>query len=280
MIYLDRRFLNLSFSVLGVLNQPPANPVNGSQVIVGAVPAEGFASASTNHIARFDGTAWNFTAPKAGEELLNIQTGEVLQFNGTAWVTILSIGPVKPVLAILPTGDTLPAACSEGDTFLNTADAKFYSATDTDTWDEGTATANGARYASTSDFNIYQSDGTALTHEAVPNGGLFLNKADGCIYVYDASVPAFVRQSGGSDYFTEPHTLTAAEAAAKTFSLTHSIATGQESNTLLFVDGIAQIAGTDFTASGSSISWDNKGLDHIGLREGDVLLVHYIKGGA
>lgn len=279
MIYLDRRFLNLSFSVLGVFNQPPANPANGSQVIVGSTPAEGFASASANHIACFDGTVWNFTAPKPGEELLNIQTGEILQFNGSAWTAILNIGPVKPVIAIVPTGSSLPASCSEGDSFLNTSDAKLYSASDTDTWDEGTATTNGVRYASATDFNIYQSDGITLTSETVPNGDLFLNKADGCIYVYDATVPAFVKQSAGEEFFTEHHSLTAAEAAAKAFSLTHSVKAGAESNILLFIDGIAQISGTDFNASGNSISWNNKGLDHIGLREGDVILVHYVKGG-
>ena len=73
------------------------------------------------------------------------------------------------------------------------------------------------------------------------------------------------------------HSLTAAEVTAKSFTLTNSIKSGEESNVLLFVSGVAQAAGTDFTASGSSISWNSKGLDSIGLIAGDTFIVHYVK---
>ena len=182
MFFLDRRFLTLSLAVLAVADEPDANPAAGSQYIVGSNPTGAFASASTNQIARYNGSAWTFFSPKIGElEVLNLDTGYILQFNGSAWTAVASFS---------------------------------------------------------------------------------LNSAS------DSAVLAF---------FTEAHSLTADDVSAKTFTLTHSIASGQESNTLLFVSGLAQTVGSDFTASGNSISWNNKGLDSIGLTVGDSFLIQYVK---
>ena len=108
---------------------------------------------------------------------------------------------------------------------------------------------------------------------------LLINKADNFLYVYDGS--AFIKASNDSVsvpvLVTEAHSLTAAEVTAKSFSLSNNIASGQENNTLLFVSGIAQIVGSDFTASGNSISWNSKGLDNIALVAGDTFLVQYFK---
>ena len=113
---------------------------------------------------------------------------------------------------------------------------------------------------------------------------LLFNPNDNLLYRYRPATKEFVILNGSSDssdsntaFFTEAHSLTAAEVAAKSFSLSHSIASGQEGNTLLFVSGLAQIVGSDFTASGNSISWNNKGLDSIGLTAGDSFLIQYIK---
>lgn len=276
---LDRRFLSVNITVAGIANQPAENPTAGTQYIVGANPAGAFESAAPNSIARYDGSTWRFTAPKAdGLEAVNIETGQILRFNGSAWVAVLSFGTevIAPVLAIVPTGATLPATAATGDSFLNTADAKLYTATAADTWDSGTLTANGSRYASSTDYKVYQSDGTALTATAIPNGDMFLNKEDNTVYAYDASVPTFAKVGESPKTFTETHVLTAAEVTAKSFTLSHSIAIGQESNILLFVSGVAQSAGVDFTASGDTISWDSKDLDGIGLFQGDKFIIHYV----
>lgn len=45
----------------------------------------------------------------------------------------------------------------------------------------------------------------------------------------------------------------------------------------MFISGVAQVAGTDFIASGSTISLGEKGLNDIELRAGDVLVIYYIK---
>ena len=277
---LDRRFLNLSLIVQGFINEPPVNPSTGIQFIVGTTPDGAFTNATPNSIARFNGSSWNFVLPQEGDlEVLNISNGELLKFNGSAWVAVAKLGsePIAPVLAIVPTGDTLPASASAGDTFLKTDNAKLYTATAANTWDNGTITSNSSRYASSTDFKVYQSNGSVLSVTNILNGDLFINKEDGIAYVYDASVPAFIKIGGGQEFVTEIHTLTAAEADAKAFSLENSIAFGKESSTLLFISGVAQAYGIDFSASGNSISWDDKALENIGLEAGDLFIIHYIK---
>ena len=80
-----------------------------------------------------------------------------------------------------------------------------------------------------------------------------------------------------SEEVTETHVLTSAEATSKGFTLSHAVAAGKELNVLLAVCGLIQIAGTDYTASGSSISWNGKGLDNASLRAGDTFVVRYSK---
>ena len=282
---LDRRFLNISLSVNAIANSPTGTPTAGTQYIVGSNPSGAFASATHNQIARYNGSAWSFSTPKPGElEVLNLDSGEILQFNGEEWVARASLSsdsqpssssdPVAPVLAIVPSGSSLPATANTGEAFLNTSDAKIYTATAPNAWDSGSLTANGSRYASSTDHKIYVSNGSALIATNILNGDLFLNKEDNSVYAYDELASTFVKV-GAVNTVTETHSLTADEVAGKGFTLNHSIATGQEDNTLLFVSGIAQIAGVDFSASGNSISWDNKALDAISLAEGDTFLIHY-----
>ncbi len=72
------------------------------------------------------------------------------------------------------------------------------------------------------------------------------------------------------------HTLTATEITNKSFTLATGVKTGYESGVILFFSGVAQLAGTDFTASGTTISWNGKGLADIDLKANDVLLLHYV----
>ena len=114
----------------------------------------------------------------------------------------------------------------------------------------------------------------------------FFNKDDNCFYVYDTENGEFVKSGGdnsesgaggGDEVITETHTLTAEEATAKSFTLANSIKSGKENNVMLSVCGVTQIAGTDYTASGNTISWSDKALADIGLQEDDVFLVQYTK---
>lgn len=274
----DRRFLDVGMTVLGIANTPSGTPAAGDQYIVGNAGTGAFEGVAANSVARYDGTKWTFSAPRAGTmEALDALAGTIIRYDGSAWVTVADFNSfIAPVIDLVATDDELPSTCAEGAILLNTSDNKLYTATAEDTWDAGVALSNGDRYASTSDFRVYESDWTNLIGAEIHDGGLFLNKADGCIYVYDAASGEYKR-NGADVTVTETHTLTAGEATGKSFNLNSAVAAGREGHVILFVGGVAQVAGTDFTASGNTISWNAKGLDEVGLRAGDVFVVHYIK---
>ena len=274
---IDRRFLNISIIINGVANEPAVGVPAGTQYIVGNTPASAFADATAGQLARYDGSNWTFITPKTtGLEVFNVSKGQLLKFNGSDWEVAAAL-TVPPVLDIIETAGVLPATCAEGDTLLNTADSKIYTATAADTWDTGEALTAGDRYASSTDNKVYTYDGEEISGLAMLDGASFYNRADGLLYVYDKSNGEFVKIGADLIPFTETHTLTAAEATAKQFTLTHNVATGQENNILLFVSGVAQAATIDFTANGNLISWTGKGLEAVGMAEGDLFIVHYIK---
>ena len=115
-------------------------------------------------------------------------------------------------------------------------------------------------------------------------GTLIFNERDKGLYYYDGTTIIKEQSSSSgnsvgaaSEVICETHTLTAAEATAKSFTLANSIMSGKETDVFLSVCGVVQIAGVDYTASGNSISWDGKSLDEIVLQAGDVFLVQYVK---
>ena len=75
----DRRFLDVGMTVLGIANAPGANPSAGDQYIVGSSGTGAFAGVAANSIARYDGTNWKFSAPRAGSmEALDASAGTII----------------------------------------------------------------------------------------------------------------------------------------------------------------------------------------------------------
>lgn len=276
----DRRFINAKLSIKGIINTPPANVVAGDQFIVGENPTGAFENAVVNSIAVYNGTSWKFIPPNANNlEALNLETSEILGWNGSAWVALVSIEKRRtPVLNVIATGSSLPANATVGEKFLNTDDGRLYTATDTNTWDDGVATVDGDRYVSLTDKKLYVNSDGELSAENIPDGSIFLNKSDGLLWYYNETTNELVKLSIPEVHtsITEYHILTAAEATAKSFTLNHSIVSGTESSVLLAVCGIIQVAGTDYLANGNTISWNNKALQDIGLIEGDIFTIHYL----
>ena len=116
----------------------------------------------------------------------------------------------------------------------------------------------------------------------IPTGGecVFIEAAN-AFYCFDATNGwvSVVNASPNNDgcAFIEVHTLTADEVSAKSFTLSNSIASGEESNTICIVNGVAQVYNTDFYISGKNIKWTNLGLAAIGLLAGDTFVVLYRK---
>ncbi len=78
-------------AVAGIITAPPATLVNDVIYIIGAgtggPPNPTFAG-HVNDLAYWDGAAWVFVTPKAGETHLNEADQSMYSWNGTAWVKI------------------------------------------------------------------------------------------------------------------------------------------------------------------------------------------------
>lgn len=86
----------------GVVNAPPNTPSVGTRVIIGTAPTGEFVGKAGN-VAYYDGTAWEFFAPKYGWRAWI--GGSEMVFDGSAWVAVTSGGgsstPVRPsVIAV------------------------------------------------------------------------------------------------------------------------------------------------------------------------------------
>jgi hypothetical protein len=74
-------------AVLSRVDTPPAAPTANDLYIVGATPT-GLWTGQANNLARWDGAAWQFEAPKANESHLIESVAETWHWNGTAWVKV------------------------------------------------------------------------------------------------------------------------------------------------------------------------------------------------
>lgn len=82
----------------------------------------------------------------------------------------------------------------------------------------------------------------------------------------------YVVASGSSGLNFEYHTVTAAEAAAKSFLLLKDPAGGQVC--IDIIEGTSQKPGIDYAIDGKSVSWDGLGLDGL-IEAGDVVRCIY-----
>ena len=74
---------------MAIANDPPAVPSLNDLYITGTVPT-GLWAGKVGKLARWDGTAWQFTDPRTNETHLVEDVAETWHWNGTAWVKVAS----------------------------------------------------------------------------------------------------------------------------------------------------------------------------------------------
>jgi hypothetical protein len=84
---------------------PPASPVQGEMHVV-ATGATGTWAGHDTHLAIWNGTAWEFHAPKAGWRAWVKADQEMAYFTGTAWQSASATVSTMPQLGINATSDT------------------------------------------------------------------------------------------------------------------------------------------------------------------------------
>lgn len=114
--------------------------------------------------------------------------------NGTAKSFVKNHSPViAPVLAICPVGTNLPSYPNAGDKYLEydggNYSGGFYTSVTGGSWDNYKAVQKGDRYASSTDFKIYEfkEQYEVIFPIDIPVGIPFLNKADNSLYVFDGT---------------------------------------------------------------------------------------------
>lgn len=223
--------------------------------------------------------------------VLSKATGAVYRHDGTKYVPVSSEGVifVDNVVNLYYKGNSDDSKISvKGKKFISFSGSGYSVGTlytskgGNNTADEQSVETNSV-FASIEDGYLVSYDGSNWNLHLVPyEGCVIVSKADNSMYIKDGATKKLVAvgnsgSSGGSGLTNEVFTLTSDNISNKSLSLSGNIASGAESSVLCFVGGSAHFAGTDFTASGDSISWNGKTLDTVGLKEGDTVVVQYMK---
>lgn len=300
---IDGRFLNVRFLTKGVSNNPLKSSA-GDQYIVGSNPTGVFEGATPNFIAYYSpNNGWEFIPPAYSQQLLNIFTGEFLVYEGE-WIQwhrnddALEGNLINVIQYMVPGYDTEPELPENKNSYyFNTTTKKLYDINngwrDLSNWmSEGYKIIVGY---SDSLWKTFIWDGSEFQEITLPLG-LCIVATDNihgsstglAIYYYNNTnferifplETSTTSTSGGKEFYTETHTLTAEEVSSTSFTLNYSVESGEETNILCSVSGIIQPAGVAFEVSGNTLNWGSKTLDNASLAAGDVFVVHYVKASA
>lgn len=105
------------------LSAPPASPATGDCHIVAAAPGGAWAGHG-RQVAMWNGTAWEFHAPREGWRAYVASEGEIAVYDGVAWVTAADRPAEFPQLGVSATPDAVNRlTVSSAATLLNNAGA-------------------------------------------------------------------------------------------------------------------------------------------------------------
>lgn len=309
---IDSRFLDFPIAVRGIWNDPPISIGYGDQVIVGEEPTGDFdiEGAYSNYIAKLDhddrnNAVWKFMPPVKYQQVFDISTGNFLQYNGLQWQVVTPSYNkrfVNNITEIILASDTAPENPTLGTLYFDTTTNTIRNY-QSDGWRTGGVQIeeyylvyDGSQFYHYCDYNTFvvqiplrdelyvcqygqihkdNHGNITITHDPISdNGSIYMCKNGSLYCVWSSGTSAST--SGGKEFYTETHTLTAEEVTNKAFTLAYSVESGEETNILCSISGIIQPANVAFGVSGDTLSWDNKTLDG-SLNAGDVFVVHYVK---
>lgn len=307
---IDSRFLDFSFIVKGIRDEPPTSPKHNDQYIVGYYPTGDFAGRD-NNIARYDNDkGWVFIHPQDCTGVYDICANEIWYWNGI-WKKALGKNLIRYASNVMHERNDTPTTLEDNNGeyryFDNTTNEVFYYQAgdwvkDNYTIGESILVVDGTyfyqRYCNGETFEKERNcdrldDGGIFVVENLKleynNGSIKITTEYDTTFIYlFLTSQAFIRiypsdtsntASAGKEFYTETHTLTAQEVSDKSFTLSYSVESGEETNILCSVLGVIQPASVAFEVSGDTLSWYNKTLDGL-LNSGDVFVVHYVKASA
>lgn len=310
---IDSRFLDFSFIVKGTRNEPPSNPNDRDQYIVGDSPTGDFEGHNNNLARYYRDKGWVFIPPEDCHEVYDMFTNEILYYESNSWIRRFKYfkgnasfmeTQIQYITFIVNGVTEIPEYGEHGDYCFNITTkemlyyqnndwikANFYPSFGTqilvlnpsnNTWMKWCFDGEKFNEISGICVGLYwvqngnmQQDGTIVFEGEKNYLYCFDNNHLVRLYPSDTSSTA----SAGKEFYTETHTLTAQEVSDKSFTLSYSVESGEETNILCSVSGVIQPASVAFEVSGDTLSWNNKTLDGL-LNSGDVFVVHYVKASA
>ena len=245
-------------------------------------------------IAYSDGTRWIYTAPNENDVFYF--EGRLWQYKNKSWCIVAHLSRFLSASFIIPTlidfSETAPATCKTGDKYFNSATLKIHTATADNTWDEGEKLRKYCDYILGGyGYYSYEPDNGGLIKEQDINvpGTIcaeigYNGEGEKSFYILYGNTWYLLANPSQNELlasmarqgktYTETHTLTAEDITAKGFTLSKSVATGEETNVLCFVSGVIQPVGIAFSMTNSTFYWTDKTLDgHVSA--GDVVILQY-----
>lgn len=277
---LDRRFLDISFCIKGVVATEEPLPNNAS---TGDLFMCNGCTGGCDNIFKYNGTDWEEIKPETTQtEFFNLVTGDIIKSDGSFWNiigTIHSYIVVDDIVEDKVGESNSNETHKNGDRYIKTSDNKFYTYNGTD-WTVGNNVENG-KYLAMYDFQIYTKNGSTYTPSELADSTIILKKSDLSVYAYNSSL-GLIKVSSSGKTVVERHTITNNEISDYEFSLANHAKNGTEAQILVFVNGLLQEPDVDYVIEQDSydsyptnIDWENKALANV-LKVGDKFTVQYL----
>ncbi len=184
-----------------------------------------------------------------GDIRLVLDTGELVYYNGSSWESIsISGAGISTLNGLSDSSQTLAVGTAGTDFAISSAgDTHTFNIPDASTSARGVVTTGVQTFGGNKTFN----NDLTVTGTFTPSGGI----------------------SGIEEYKVESFTLTGPQITAGEVTLAETPTTANLTS-LDPQDGIPATYGTDFTVSGTTLSWSGLGLDGL-LEVGETIRVEY-----